>query len=112
MTTSYYRIQSAGRDPQALLDPAQQTSVSYCDDTERHGVSVCDSIDELAAYLAQSGLPFDTDYVMVEVEGSWSEDTDEDAHLGARLVIPTAILSVEPITARLVAAIDVAYDTL
>lgn len=110
MSTSYYRIQSADRDVQDLLDPELQISISYVDDTERAGVSVCDSLEDLAQYLAASGLPFDTDYVVVEVEGTCSADEDEDAHLGARLVHPTAIVAVEPITARLLDLIDDSYE--
>lgn len=112
MSTSYYRIQDAGRDVAALLDPAQQTSLSYSTDTERHGVSVCDSIEALATYLAQSGVEFTAQSVVVEVTGPLSDDTDEDANLGALLVLPTAILSVEPMTARLADLIDAAYGTL
>lgn len=97
MTTSYYRIQPAHYDTAALLDPEMQWSYSYCNDDVRHGVSVCDSIEELAAYLAQTGIEWDPSWVIVEVAGTWSDETDQDAHLGARLVIPTEVLSVRPI---------------
>ncbi len=110
MLQTSYRIQSADRDVAELLNPQMQYSISYSDDSERHGVSVCDSIEDLAGYIAQTGIPFDTDYVVVEVAGESSDEVDEDAHLGARLVLPTEIISVEPITDRLLDMIDAAYD--
>lgn len=112
MTTSYYRIQDANLDPADLLDPANQTSLSYTTDTERAGVSVCDSIEALATYLAQAGVPFTTQHVVVTLTGTPSTDTPEDEHLGELLVHPTAILTVEPMTDRLADAIDAAYDRI
>jgi hypothetical protein len=98
MTTSYYRIQPAHYDTAALLDPEMQWSYSWCDqDDVRRGISVCDSVEELAAYLAQTGIEWDPTWVLVELAGRWSEDTDQDAHLGARLIIPTEVVSVRPI---------------
>lgn len=107
---SFYRIQSADRDVQDLLDPEMQTSISYTDDSERQGVSVCGSLEELAGYLAQVGIPFDDTFVVVELDGTWSDDEDEDAELGALLVHPAQIISVTPITEKLLDMIDAAYD--
>lgn len=106
--STYYRIQDADRDVADLLDPEQQYSISYVDDTERHGISVCDSLEDLADYLAHSGVPFDTTSVVVAVSGPLSEDEDEDADQGALLVIPERIVSVEPMTDRLADLIDAA----
>lgn len=110
MASTYYRIQSAGRDVADLLDPEMQYSISYADDSERHGVSVCDSVEQLAVYIAQAGIPFEADWALVEVEADTSNEADEDAGLGARLVLPTGIVSVEPVAERLLGMIDAAYD--
>lgn len=112
MTTTYYRIQAANRPVEQLLDPEFQTSLSYVDDTERTGVSVCDSVEDLASYLSQSGMPWDDTFVLVEVEGTLSADIDEDAHLGARLVHPTAIVSVSPLTDDFFDLVSAAFDAL
>ena len=115
MSTRYYRIQTADRDVADLLDPEQQWSYSWCDEERepRHGVSVCDSIEALATYLAQCGIPYgDGEWVVVEVEGTFSRDEDEDAHLGALLVHPTAIVSVSPMGEGMFDLIGAAYDRL
>ncbi|NMM91342.1 hypothetical protein B2J88_44775 [Rhodococcus sp. SRB_17] len=109
---SFFRVQSAGADPAALLSPDMQVSESYCSGTVRAGISVCDSLEELAAYLAGSGVPFDATSIVVELDGPDSDDTDEDSHLGARLIMPTSIVSVTPITDSLLDLIDSAYDAL
>lgn len=109
---SYYRIQDSSRQVTDLLDPAQQISRSYCTDTERHGVSVCRSLTDLAEYLAQTGLPFDETWTLVELDGYRSEDEDEDAELGALLVHPTEIIATEPITTRLWDMIDAIWEEM
>lgn len=92
---SYYRIQDY--DPHTLLEGAQ-TSLSYRTDTERSGKSVCASIEDLAAYMAQVGIPIDWNRaLLVELEGTWSDEEDEDAHLGVYLMHPTRIVSVTPL---------------
>lgn len=106
MSTSYYRIQDNNRPVEQLLDPEFQMSISYSTDTVRRGVSVCRSLEDLAAYLVASGVPFDRYSVVVEVEGDWSVDEDEDAHLGAELIHPTKIVSVAPMTDELEALIE------
>ena len=97
--STYYRIQPADRAN--ILAEENQYSYSWNnqgdDDRARHGISVCDSREELAEYLAQVGIPFEDSWELLEVEGYDSDDDDEDAHLGARLIIPTAIISRETI---------------
>ncbi|MGC0364828.1 hypothetical protein ABH922_002812 [Rhodococcus sp. 27YEA15] len=109
---SYYRVQAADFDTAALLDPELQVSESYSSDDVRTGISVCDSLEELATYLAGSGVPFDATSVVVELDGPDSDDEDEDAHLGARLIMPTSIISVTPITDTLLDLIDAAFDAM
>lgn len=85
-----------------LLNPEHQVSISYCNAEDvRHGVSVCDSIEELATYLAGSGIEWTFESVVVELDGYDADEDDQDAHLGARLIIPTEIVSVTPITDEL-----------
>lgn len=111
MSTSYYRIQSADRDATTLLDPEQQWSMSYRPGGDvRHGVSVCESIEDLADYLAHSGVTFEWDWNLVEVTGPLSDERDEDHDLGARLILPDTIVSVEPMTDRLADLIIAAAD--
>lgn len=95
---SFFRIQDASIDPALLLDPEHQVSESYCTGTTRQGKSVCRSIEELAQYFAQAGVPLDPrTSVLVELDGTWAPEEDEDAHLGAHLVFPTRIIAVTEI---------------
>lgn len=118
MTTSWYRAQSADRDPADLLNPDLQVSYSWvpggdADDaaTTRRGVSVCDSLEELAAYLAGPGEGIgygDGDWVIVEMTGDQSDDEPLDA--GEYLVHPDTIVSVQPMDDHFFAMISAAYD--
>lgn len=104
---TFYRIQDGDIPVEQLLDPEYQISESYCTGTIRTGKSVCRSIEELAAYFAQAGVPLDPrTSVLVELDGDYTGEDDEDAHLGAHLVIPTRIVSVGPIPAEFYAAVD------
>lgn len=112
--STYFRIQSTDRPD--ILQPENQTSYSWNDlgddDRARHGVSVCDSREELAEYLAQVGIPFEPTWELLEVEGHDSDDKDEDAHLGARLIHPTKIISRELVGDGFDLEIFAAYDQL
>lgn len=97
--TTYFRIQSADRDPALLLIAENQVSYHWnnidSEEYTRVGVSVCESREALAAYLAKSGIPFgDGDWVIVEVAGDLSDDEPYDAADGELLVHPTEIVSV------------------
>lgn len=110
---TYFRIQPTDRPN--ILDPENQISFSWNglgDETARHGVSVCDSREELAEYLAQVGIPFEDDWELLEVDGTFSDDEDEDAHLGARLIHPTKIISREVIGDAFIEEIMDAYENL
>lgn len=83
MTTTWYRVQDATRDVTDLLDPELQVSHSWLpggaeDDAEtnRRGVSVCDSIENLILYLAGpgEGIGYGDGWVIVELTGVLSED--------------------------------------
>lgn len=115
MSTSYYRIQSADRTATDLLDNANWTSYNYGtsgDEDARYGVSTCGSLEELAGYLAQSGVEFTTDSVIVELEGDLADDDDHDADKGAILIWPTAIVSVTPASDEFFDMINAAYDRI
>ena len=110
---SYYRVQQANHPIEWLLDPEYQFSTSWnAGEDVRSGVSVCGSLEELATYFATVGSPFTDDCLLVELDGAWSDDEDEDAHLGAMLVYPTEIISTERVGARFGAMVIDAYDTL
>ncbi|MFS0171490.1 hypothetical protein ACL1FF_09950 [Corynebacterium striatum] len=110
--TTYYRIQSQDRPD--ILDPENQFSYSWNDlgADPRHGISVMDDREALAEYIAQTGIQWDENWELLEVEGTTSEDEDEDAHMGARLIIPTAIISREPIEESFMEEIFEAFENL
>jgi hypothetical protein len=120
---TWYRIQDAARDPQALLDPARWVSSTWqpreatcpachgygpgwdegCDTCQargtvtegpRRGVSVCRTVRELAAYAEGARMDL-RGCVMIELEGSASDDEDHDP--GAELVFPARVVSVVPV---------------
>lgn len=110
---SYYRIQNF---PAVDLLDGAQLSASWNDlgddDRARPGKSVCRTREQLAEYLAQVGIPFADDWILVELEGDRSDHDDEDAHLGALLVHPTEIVATETIGDGFVHEILAAYDEL
>lgn len=108
---SFFRIQPTDRPN--ILDPENQTSTSWTNlEGIRNGVSVCCSREELAEYLAQAGIPFQDDWELIELDGAYSEEDDEDAHLGAVLVYPTEIIARETIGDAFVYEILDAYEAL
>lgn len=64
------------------------------DDSTRRGVSCCRSLADLYAYFASRSATLD-DVVVIELEGTLSEDEDWDADEGAVLVYPTRIVSAQ-----------------
>ena len=84
-----YRIQDKKRGIEYLLDPETQYSwpMDYDESKIRHGVSGCETIEELAAYWATHAVDA-TDPVLVRVEGPQSEDTPLDEEFGEVLVLP------------------------
>lgn len=116
MTTTYFRVQTSDRDPQDLLDPEHQISRAWHrEDLDRTGVSVCASLEELAAYLAGpgSGIPYGLpDWVLIELRGDISDDQPLDAEHGELLIHPTEIVSVQPIPDSFFDLISAAYDNL
>lgn len=111
---SFYRIQSAARDTADLLVAEHQTSMHYSTGEAQVGVSVCDSREELAEYIAQSGVEWDGSWVLVEVDGYTAEDRDLDADAPGRprLIHPTEVVSAEPLTDGFEDEIFAAYDAL
>lgn len=89
-----YRFQDKNRSIDALMDPEQQYSYSWDlsleeTDAVRHGISACESLADLAAYVACSGLQANAPGLIV-LEGTESEDAPLDADQGEVLVLPTA----------------------
>lgn len=84
-----YRIQDRKRGVEYLLNPETQYSwpMDYDESKIRHGVSGCETIEELAAYWATHAVDA-TDPVLVRVEGPQSEDTPLDEEFGEVLVLP------------------------
>ena len=94
-----YRIQDKRRGVEYLLDPETQYSWPSDEDESkvRHGVSGCETIEELAAYWATRALDA-TDPVLVRVEGPQSEDTPLDEEFGEVLVLPETAEVIEDTT--------------
>lgn len=86
-----YRMQDASRNINDLLDPEQQFSfpMSGNDEDIRRGVSGCESLAELAAYVATHAIEA-TRPVLVRIEGPASDDEPLDADAGEVLVMPTS----------------------
>lgn len=104
---TFYRIQPADRDLDALLDESTWQSRDWNDPwaEPRRGVSVCDDIDTLVGYFRSSGGYVDEDMVLVTLHGSRSDDVDADHRLGAILICPTRIVSAVPVPADIIARI-------
>lgn len=98
MTQTYYRVQPGNRPVDTLLDgEAQISSAWHRDDLDRSGISVCESREVLARYLATvgEGIPYGSGgWVLVELEGVESDDIPLDAEYGEILVRPTRIVNV------------------
>ena len=109
-----HRIQQPEHPLDLLLDPATQYSTDWSDrdDTIRHGISACSTIEGLAAYFAQSGVPLSDDCLLVAMACDWSDDEPQDAHLGEILVIPSAIISATPIDDSFYELLNDAYDRI
>jgi hypothetical protein len=114
--TSYFRVQSGDRNAADLLAVESQTSLAWGRDhldnrtTDRVGVSVCDSRESLAAYLAETGIPYGTPgWVLVELQGTLSDDQPLDADRGEFLIHPTEVVSVAPIDDEFFELISKAY---
>lgn len=84
-----FRIQDRKRGVEYLLDPETQYSWPMSGDESlvRHGVSGCETIEELAAYWATHAVEAYVP-VLVRVEGPQSEDTPNDEEFGEVLVLP------------------------
>lgn len=122
---TYFRVQSGDRDVNELLDPAEQRSrlwtsgARFDDDAytehDRVGISVCDSRETLAAYLADAGagIPYGAPgWVLVELTGDISDDQPLDAQAGELLIHPTSIINVEVIPADFFDMIGDFYDAI
>lgn len=104
---SFYRLQDADRDAAELLNPDNHWSIDWAGGLTdpRHGVSVCWHMGVLIAYFARraaDGIGYDADFlatlVVIKLDGDASDEEDLDAAEGAELIIPTAVLSVRPLT--------------
>ncbi|WP_341719915.1 hypothetical protein QQG74_09515 [Micromonospora sp. FIMYZ51] len=113
---TYFRVQTADRNPADLLDPGYQFSHAYNGNTTltREGVSVCTTLEELAEYL-ESGLAGaltvrDGGWVIVELEADEIPDAHPVDAEYEQLVRPTAIVSVTPVGDDFLALLDEKAD--
>ena len=91
-----YRMQDASRDLADLLDAERQHSFPMSNDDEkvRHGVSGCESLADLAAYIACHAIEADMPVIVV-IEGPESEDAALDADDGEVLILPVRAERIE-----------------
>ena len=106
---TFFRVQTADRDTAELLDPTGQYSHTWSYGRTNVGISVCDSIEDLALYLASAignGIPVQADtWALVELAGDvipGSKPVDPEFE---SLIIPTAIISVRPVDSAFMAMI-------
>lgn len=116
---TYFRVQPGDRNPADLLDHTNQISRAWHDfegdttERTRTGVSVCDSRETLAAYLATvgQGIPYgEGGWILIELTGTLSADQPLDAEHGEYLIHPTAIVNAAPIDDEFYETIGAAYD--
>lgn len=116
-----YRIQEAMLDTADLLRPELQFSHVWegnedeDDARTRRGISACESLEALAAYLAGagSGIPFgDGEWVIVEMHGPVSGERPLDEEDGEFLMLPERIVSVRPLDDEFFDMVGAAYDAL
>lgn len=105
---TFYRIQPAGRDLDALLDESTWQSKDWNDpwSEPRYGVSVCDDIDTLVEYFRIAGGYVDEDMVLVTLHGYRADEQDHDHERGAILIRPIRVVSAVPVPADIIARID------
>jgi hypothetical protein len=132
---TFFRLHPEDEAPEACLNPDEQVSEPWggadlgpcekCDatgrldsygqcpackgtgeitETERRGVSVFRDPDTLYSYMLRRDNDMD-DSVLVELEGSESDEPDWDADEGALLVFPTRIVRVEDLDRRRIDAL-------
>jgi len=124
---SFYRIQDAGRDPRALLDPATWTSTTWNETTrpcdcdggftgwgdDEAECTACDGTGTLTeaprrgvsccrtitelARYMEQAAGDLRGTVLIELGGDVSEDDDFDAPAGAILILPGQVISVIPV---------------
>lgn len=112
MTKTYFRIQAADRDVTELLDPEHVSYSWDSEDVSDHGTSTCETVEALAAYIAQTGIPFGIgDWVIVEVAGD-NLGRGRDGHMGEYLIAVNEIVSVRPFDDEFYDMIGAAYDSL
>lgn len=110
---SFYRIQANTFPVSDILEAENQLSISWnTGEDVRHGISACESREELATYLAQTGIHFTDDWILVEFDGDYADEEDEDADLGAVLTVPERIISTETLGDAFGEEIMDAYETL
>ncbi len=114
-TNTYFRVQAPEVAIDSLLD-ADRVSSAWNGNTglDRTGVSVCDSLETLAAYLAGAGqaIPFGQGgWMLVELEGDILRDeTPVDAAYGEYLIRPTRVVEAQEIPESFFDMIGAAYE--
>lgn len=91
----FFRIQAPNVPAETLIDPDRMSeNYNGRDEDHRAGTSVCRSLEELATYLAQSGVQFAADWNVIECDGDYSEDIPCDADMGEVLIHVDRIINV------------------
>lgn len=95
---SFFRVNPPEFTIEDMMQVENQISINHDDEDDiRRGLSACESREELASYLAQSGIEFRDDWTLVEFEGTYAEEDDVDADRGAVLAYAERVIATEVI---------------
>lgn len=87
-TKSFYRIHNLDYIENLLVPEAQVSDTAAAtEETQRRGVSACESIWELAAYFSISSLAISNE-TLVKMTGTVSDDQPLDKEYGEVLIFP------------------------
>lgn len=115
MTQTWFRVQSGDEQISRIWAGGERFDDDAHTSRDRHGISVCASREDLAAYLAGpgAGIPYGSaGWVIVELTGYHSDDAPLDREDGEQLIHPTEIISVTEIDDNFFDMIGAAYDAL
>lgn len=104
---TFFRVQPYPAD---VLIGGSRTTVFWSDVAddvvEVPGTAVCRSIEDLAAYLVNSGATWGAGWNLVKLEGEPTGEPAEDVEHGVLYVHPTRVVATEPAFIRLVPLTD------
>lgn len=93
---NFFRVNPPEFTTDDMMIAENQISINHSNEDDiRAGLSACTSREDLANYLANSGIEFRDEWTLVEFEGEYADEDDADAEYGCVLVHPTRIVATE-----------------